>query len=286
MTSTDTTAVQKRTELSPQQKAVIEERRAHGMMVQQIKGTVWAKEFDSDTIRAVANWAKANGVEPVTEIDVLGGRLYLNARYYERTLSHLVGAGLIDYYEPRWCHVDKRLEALADAGDVEAKELSRRRMLMRIEHNLPDEADAACVYVIKHRNMAEAITGAKAHIPGRKRTIKKKDGGSFTVDADPVGDQAPMETIETRACRRAMLKLKEAFPDVRMANTKDDNAIDVNANIQAGHEALKANEPKQITPATSTLDEESQVEDVLPIEDEMTDAEIAAQDAAREGKLL
>lgn len=245
----------RRATLSPEQQRIVEERRAHGLMVQQIRGTVWAKDFSPETMRAVATWAAANNVEPVTEIEVLGGRLYLNARYYERKLSELAGLHQIDYAKPIWCHVDKRVEALASSGDEEMKAESRRRLKLRIEYALPDEADAACVYEIKHRNMTEPVRGAKAHVPGKKKTIKKKDGGSFTVDADPVGDQSPFETIETRALRRAMLKLKEAFPGIRIAGSRDDDSIEVNEVVHGNYEEVKAErEVKQITPGASTFE--------------------------------
>lgn len=252
-------AAARRSELSPEQQRQVEARRSHMRMVQQIKGTVWSRDFDATTTAAVAAWAQQNDVEPIQEIDVLGGRLYLNSRYYERKLSELIGAQQIDYARPVWCHVDKRLEKLADAGDEAAKKESRRRLDLRIEYNLPDEADAACVFEIKHRHMVEPIRGAKSHIMGKKKTIKKKDGTSFTVDADPVGDQSPMETIETRALRRAMLKLKEAFPGVRIATSRDDDTIDVNAIVHGNYEEVKADrEVKQLTPGESTFEAPTQ----------------------------
>jgi hypothetical protein len=279
----------KRTQLSTSQQKEIDARRTHGLMVQQIKGTVWAKEFDANTIRAVAEWARVNDVDPVTEIDVLGGRIYLNARLYERILSQLAGAGQIDYAKKDWIHLDKRIEKLADEGDQEMKAESRRRMKARVQFNVPDNADAACVYRIRHRLMAEEVTGVKWHEPGKKRTIKKRDGGSFTVDADPVGDQFPFETIETRALRRCMLQLKEAFPDLRMPSTKDDDTAEVADIIHGNYEELKAEHAvKQLTPGESTFEPPTQDQEPIEsttsaaVEDELSDEEIAEIDATRE----
>lgn len=255
----ESTAVARRPQLSPEQQSIIEARKAHGLMVQQIRGTIWAKEFDHDTIRAVAAWSRENDVDPVTELDVLGGRIYINARYYERKLGGLIAAGQIEYARGEWVHVDPRLEKLADLGDEEARAESRRRLMLRVEHNLPDDADAACIYRIKHRAMAEEVTGAKAHVPGKKRTLKKRDGtGTFTVDADPVGDAAPMETIETRALRRAMLKLKEALPDMHVASSRDDDSIDlgkvVAAEVTAIADDKAAHAPRRLAPITTEYD--------------------------------
>jgi hypothetical protein len=247
----------KRTQLSADQQAHIEARRAHGLMVQAIKGTVWAKEFDADTIRAVAMWARENDIDPVTEIHVLGGNIYIGARYFERVLSRLMGAGQIDYAKKDWVHVDKRIEKLADGGDQEMKGESRRRMKARIQFNIPDEADAACVYRVKHTQMGEEVTGAKWHVPGKKRVIKRRDGsGTFEVDADPVGDQFPVETIETRALRRCVLQLREAFPEsIRIASTRDDDAIEMAEVVQANVRELKEGRTQaQITPGTSTFE--------------------------------
>jgi hypothetical protein len=245
----------KRTQLSVDQQKQIDARRAHGLMVQQIKSAVWAKEFDANTIRAVAEWARVNGVDPVTEIDVLGGRIYLNARLYERILSQLIGAGQIDFARKDWIHLDRRIEKLADEGDQEMKAESRRRMKLRIQYNVPDNADAACVYRVKHQQLTEEVTGVKWHEPGKKRTIKKRDGGSFTVDADPVGDQFPFETIETRALRRCMLQLKEAFPDLRVPSTKDDDTAEIADIVHGNYEEVKASrEVRQLTPGESTFE--------------------------------
>jgi hypothetical protein len=289
----------RRTSLTPAQQAQIEERRAHSLMVQQIKGAVWAKEFDAYTIRAVAAWSQANDIDPVTEVDVLGGNIYINSRYYERILSRLIGAGQIDYARPDWVHVDTRLAHLAAEGDADAREESHRRQLARIEFNLHENADAACVYRIKHRLMQQEITGAKEHVPGRKRTIKKKDGSSFTVDADPIGDQAPTETIETRALRRAMLKLKEAFPDIRIASSRDDDTIAISDVLHSARDEVRANQaperPAQALPPGDPYNLESaevvqargepmtvEVEEVSDDDIQRQDQETLALDAQRE----
>lgn len=237
-----------RPQLPPAAVAAIEERKLRNAVIQQIRGATWSKDLSPDGIRAVAQWCRENDVDAATEVDVLGGRLYVNARYYERILSKLIAVGVIDYARGEWVHADKRLDTLAAAGDAWAVEESNRRLRLRIEYRLSDEADAAMVYRIKHRAMTEPVIGTKEHIAGRKKTIRKKDGGSFTVDADPVGDQAPSETVETRALRRAMLKLKESMPDLRVAVVNDEQGVALQEVIDQSHEdvqELRAAEPGQ-----------------------------------------
>jgi len=262
-TQPETTALAKRANLSPEMEARIEERKLHSAMVQKIRGATWGNTFDAHTIAAVAAWARENDVDPITEIDVLGGNLYLRARFYERKLSELVAAGQIEYFRPDWVHVDKRIEKLADAGDEEMKYESRRRLKERISHNLSDDATHACIYRIKHRQMTEEATGAKELVPGKRK--------------DPVGDAMPMETIETRSCRRAMLKLKEAGVNVRVASTNDDSTVEVAEIVATNHEQVKAErEVRQIAPAASTFE-------APPIDQEQADLALDAQIVADEG---
>jgi hypothetical protein len=265
---TPTRALAPRPALPPELQARIEERRLQSAMVQRIRGAIWGQQFDATTIAAVAAWAREQDVDPITEIDVLGGNIYLRARYYERQLSRLIAAGLIEYARPDWVHVDKRLEQMAKAGHAGALAEAERRTMARVEYNLSDDADAACVFRIKHRQMTEEVTGAKQHIPGGRK--------------DPVGDAMPMETIETRALRRAMLKLREAVPDLPVAVSHDDDFVTVAEVVQANHDRLKAErEPKQIAAAPTEAPAPAATEE----DDLAFDREIAAEEDAAGGEL-
>jgi hypothetical protein len=231
--------------------------------VQKIRGATWGNSFDATTIAAVAAWARENDVDPVTDLDVLGGKLYINARWYEKKLSQLIAAGQIEYARKDWVHIDKRLEKLADSGDVDAKKESLRRLKARIAHNLSDDADAACVFRIRHRQMEDEVTGAKEHIPGKRK--------------DPVGDSAPMETIETRAIRRAMLQLSEALPSVRVVRTDDDSTVAV-ADIVKDNASRVSAAPKQITPGQSVY-EDAEVEHEPEADQVTANAEAVRQSA-------
>lgn len=271
------TAVSTKRQLTPAQQALVDERRLQSALVQQIKGATWGQQWNADTIAAVATWAREHDVDPITEIDVLGGTLYVKAAHFIRVLSQLVGAGLIDYHRPDWVHVDKRLEKLADKGDEEAKHEANRRLRERILHNLADEATHACVYRIKHRLMDEEVTGAKEFVPGKRK--------------DPVGEAMPMETIETRAIRRAMRKLQQAVPQMRFARTDDDATVQVAEIVKGNHDQLKRDrEVRQLNPGESVYDPPVRAEqDTVPVmtsetvdEPEISDAEIAEQDQNKE----
>jgi hypothetical protein len=56
------------------------------------------------------------------------------------------------------------------------------------------------------------VCGVKYHEQGKVVKRKSKDGGTYNRDADPIGDQAPTETVETRALRRAMRALVSIIP--------------------------------------------------------------------------
>lgn len=233
-TASDSTALAtRRSMLSPEHLARIEERKAHTQMVQAIRGATWAKVSDlSDVaVRAIGAWAIAADIDPVTEIDVLGGNVYINADYYERKLSELIGLGVIAYARPDWIHHDQRLDVLADEGDEASRVERVRRLRERVLHNVPENADHAAVYRVKHRGMDEEITGVKFHVPGKKKTVRRKGGtGTYEVDADPIGDAAPETTIETRALRRAMLKLRAALPgDVKLASSRDEDVVSLSS---------------------------------------------------------
>lgn len=200
-------------ELSEQARAMIAERKAHGALIAQLKAATWAKEMDENTVRAIAAWARQHDIDAATEIDVLGGNLYVNAKEAYRRLGELTAAGVLQGHGPAdWIHRDERLEALAAAGDAWAVQESTRRARSRIEHDVPETATAACVYRIWHRDLGQPVEGCKWNQKGRTLTIKRKDGGSFEKQADPVGDLFPRETVESRAIRRAMLKLRGAVP--------------------------------------------------------------------------
>jgi hypothetical protein len=209
------TAVERSREsiMTPQMRASLQERKEWNALVNTLRGQVWAKENMSESqVKAVAEWATRNGIDPVREVDVLGGRVYVNANYALRKLSELTHAGYIESHGARWIHYDARLEEEVKAGEEWALKEMRERRRERIMRAVPEASTEACVYWIKVRSLDEPVCGVKYHEQGKVVKRKKSDGSTYNRDADPIGDQAPIETVETRALRRAMRALVSIIP--------------------------------------------------------------------------
>lgn len=189
--------------LHPELQRQIEERKLRGALVQQLRGQVWAKEFDANTVRAVAEYAHRYGIDPVTEIEVLGGRIYLSAPYYQRRGAELIQAGVVDRIEQDHVAHDARLETLAKSEVADEAEWARReiarRVRVRIQHGAPEKAAAVVVTRVWARGMTEPIEGCNWC-------------GGGVRQRDPVGEAEPTKTAETRSARRAWKQLVSAVP--------------------------------------------------------------------------
>lgn len=190
------------------------------------RATQWGKDMEESTLKALAGWAKHHGID-ATEVTVLGGNPYIEASFYLRKLSEM-GPDLLDSARADHVEHDPRLDELANAPlpeNVDAETLatakanrewarteSFRRTRERITHGLRDDAPAAVVYRVRLKGIANEFVGADECGLKLKRTIKKRDGGSFTKDADPVGDENPRKTAETRAARRCLRQCVNVFP--------------------------------------------------------------------------
>lgn len=194
--------------------AAIEARKEVATAMRAWRATQWGKDLDESVLRALGTWARRHGLD-ITEVEVLGGKPYINASYYLRQLTQLDPEAL-EYARADHVHADPRLLAAmdepipadADAETVAAIRSHRaaarrehyRRMMERCDHNLPDSAQAAVVYRVKLRDTAGEFVGAD-WCGGKKR--------------DPVGDQEPAKTAETRAARRCLRQVVSAFPTLR-----------------------------------------------------------------------
>jgi len=197
--------------LTPNQRAAVYERKARNQLALEIRANTWGKDLTAGQVRAIAEWSWRHAVDPVTEVEILGGRLYLNANYYGRRMSELIAAGRLEYVQSHWIHVDDRLLEAAKGGNEWAKAQLAERWMARIEHRVPEDADAALVFEIKCKELTAPLYGVKFHVPGLRQ--KNNPGRA----KDPVGDEFPTETIETRAMRRAMLMLQRIDPEVALA---------------------------------------------------------------------
>ena len=222
----------------------------------------WGKGLDEMTRRAVAAYLERNKLD-LTEVDVLGGNLYRNARYYKRRLAEMVEDGKIEYVKSDWVHKDARLDVHADEWSTTEK---TRRGRVRIEYGIPDAAIGACVFRVKVHGMNVEITAAKWC-------------GGGTRQKDPVGDAFPMESSETRSCRRAMTLVASSIPALRWhEDDLTEQGVDLSHVIKEAHAAGDAREvfapPAQLaTPDYGT----SAGERITPVADLELALELARQ---------
>jgi hypothetical protein len=97
----------------------------------------------------------------------------------------------VEYAEADHVNEDARLKDWPEEHE--------RRLRERIRHQIPDEADGACVFRVKLRGMEREICGVEWC-------------GGKLAKADPVGSAEPAKTSETRAARRAMRLVSSHIP--------------------------------------------------------------------------
>lgn len=206
--------------------AMVEHRKEVGQMARAFRAAMWGKDLDDSTARAMAEWCKRHGLD-ATEVSVLGGNPYIEANFYLRKLAEM-DPDAIEYAYADHVHLDDRLiatmnEAIpADADEEtlaiimrvrrEARIEHYRRVAERVAHNLPDSATAAVVYRCKRRGMDREFVGADWCGGKGMKTMRKKDGGTYQKEVDPIGDQEPRKTAETRAARRCLRQVVSTFP--------------------------------------------------------------------------
>ena len=176
----------------------VAELRERNALVAAIRGTQWGKDVSEQTTRAIAHYCNSNGLDPVRHVELLGGRIYLTASFYEERGAALLRSGQVRKAVPEFIHADERLDALAKQGDAWALEESTRRLRLRIQHGVPEAAKGACIQRMYVGGSDDAVTGVNWC------------GG--TGRRDPVGDAEPTKTAETRAARRAWKQLAEVIP--------------------------------------------------------------------------
>lgn len=230
--------------LPPEYAAALKFRREQAEVAQHLAGMNWGLALDERTRRAIGMWGHENSVDVTREIDVLGGRIYLNSTYYYRVLAEMTGAAMLEYAFSDHVHADARLEKLAEAGDAWGIEEKTRRDRLRIQYNIPEKAVGAVVFRVKPKTLTTEVVG-----------VKWTGGG--TQSKDPVGDARPVETAESRAMRRAMLKLCESTksPITDRVAATIGSTEQLNDVIGA---AIKANDaepgPRRIVPGCKTDD--------------------------------
>lgn len=174
----------------------------------QIAKLQWGKNLDKQSARAIAEYARAYQIDPVQEIDLMGGAIYLNAKFYIRKLAEKIEAGLVDYAGADHVEDDPRLEQLGEEGKKERE----RRLRERVHHAIPDKAKSAVVFRVKLKSMTEEL--AAANWAGGGVKAKVVSGGKVVVSEqnDPIGEAEPEKSAETRAARRCIRFLASHMP--------------------------------------------------------------------------
>lgn len=212
--------------LPPSLEAVIRQteerdRKAQIFVVAQIGNLNWGKNLDEVTRRSIAEYGRQFDVDPTTEIDILGNRIYLNNKYYFRQLSLMVHEGLVEYAYEEFVHIDSRLDVRANEAEpvganaaeielwsgsrLDARKEIKRREDQRIEFGIPDEAEGSCIFHLKLRSVDREFTGVN-WCGGGTGDHKAQGKG------DPVGDMEPVKTAATRAARRCLMKASARIP--------------------------------------------------------------------------
>ena len=211
-------------EVAARIEATKNEMKARNAMVAAIRGQMWSKEMSDEQMRALAHYCNTNGLDPVRHVEVLGGRPYLTAGFYEERGASLVQSGVVVIEEPRYINADPRLDKLADGGDAWAIEEREARMRERILRNAPEEAKSIAVYTLRVASSGKTIVGVNWCGGLGKR--------------DPVGEAEPSKTSATRAGRRAWKQLVEVIPEYGVAIKH----IEANAKL-VGEEIVGLAEP-------------------------------------------
>lgn len=193
----------------------------------ELSKTNWGEKLDVYTRKAVAHWGMRHGIDVAQEIDILGNRIYLNARFYLRGLAHLVEAGRVDYVDLDHVEDDPRLKDFP-------KE-KQRRLELRIQHGLPDKAVSAVIARVKLKGTPIEFTGAQ-WCGGRGQNAKG------TGMKDPIGEERPVETSETRALRRCLRLMVTHIPSeaAKRDAALDDAATELEGVIESAHAKAKA----------------------------------------------
>lgn len=213
-------------------------RKVLNLAAAKLAGTVWGKSMDLETRRQIADWGRRYGVDVVTEINILGSNIYLNAAFYINRLAQMTEQGLVDYAIADHVENDDRL--------AEFPEEARRRRALRVEYQLPELAVSAVVARVKLRNTPVEFTAAK-WCGGRG----KNNNGNLK---DPVGEEFPVETSETRAYRRVMRLLVAHVPAEAERVTAIAESIerDLSQVLEASAERIKGESQilqRQLRPA-------------------------------------
>lgn len=218
------TAPARQDTMSARRQAHLDEIKARNAIVIAINNQSWGNALTPLQQRAFAEYMRRFNLD-ISEIDNLGGRPYRNGRYYMRRCAELVAAGRVEWYEGRHIGPDKRLVAMAEGGDDWAIAENTKRQRERIGFAVPEDATFAYVLTVKMKELALPTQAAKYYVPGRKKKVWRS-GKQIEVNADPVGDENPDTSVETRAWRRVGRLVFAEIPELSQQEREMEFAAD------------------------------------------------------------
>lgn len=252
--------------MTPAQRERVQDIRTRNAMVAAITQTSWGNALSEPHRRALAEFIRRFKLD-LSEVNILGGMPYRNGYYYRRRLAELAGQGRIDWMAGEHIGPDERLDVMEKSTDPEtaayaAKE-NARRLKERIRLAVPADAQFAFVARVKMTALGAPLEGCKYIVPEKKKT-GWRNGKQVEVDADPVGDANPVETVESRAWRRVGLLAAAEIPELAQSEAAMETAgreIMAGATEQTGREAAQRVEIGGTRVTTQDMSDPYEVDD-------------------------
>lgn len=237
----------------------LELRRMMNQVASAIANLSWGKALDVPTRRAIAEYCHKYGVDPLTEVDILGGNLYINADYWKRRMGELRQQGIIADFRLDHIHRDERLEKIMNDTNAPAEYRRKatdewyRTQFERARHNVPEQAAAACVCYIWLAVGGHPVEGCKWGGNDTSVMQPRSGGGS---SPNPIVENNPELSVESQSIRRAMVMVASHLPAVlpnpeAMAADAKLLAASID-DAKARDAAIDAAQPKGFTPIPGT----------------------------------
>ncbi len=167
----------------------------------------WGKDISASARAAVARYAFETGTDPVRHWRVLGDNLYDTAELW------------LDLVTSKDTYEGNEVEHINDDERLDDAERKRRRHL-RATHNMPDDVKGCAMVTIYKRMPNGNLRLFLGVNDAGNRTGFNARKGAVGLIKDPIGEQDPAKTAETRAFRRAA---KRAWPIWRFKRDIPDN---------------------------------------------------------------
>lgn len=200
------------TDLDHDVKQKLELQRQFVTVVAAISSMSWGKGLTPGIQRSIATYCQEYDVDPLTELDVLGGNFYINSEWALRKLGELRRSGVIADFWLEHIQADPRLKAIIDdeRQPEPVREEARRRwtdaMFKRVEHNAPEAAEAVCVCYIVLPGGGHPIKGCKWG--GGGTSIKQPRGQGAAAQPNPIVESNAALSVESQSVRRAMRQVQ------------------------------------------------------------------------------